>query len=685
MSERVINKVTSTSGNLPPVLLDLTSDTVNERNLERDQTAHNSGGQKITGQLAIEDAEAWARGTRNGTPVPSTDETYQNNSLYYSIVSGSIMQMAGQKAIAAATSANNAAESERAAGISESNAANSERAAENSAIVSGSCMNIAGVHAGDAEAWAIGKRNGQLVPPTDPTYENNSLHYKEVCESIAGSLASVLKPKGTCLFVNLPTIADSQPGDTWNIEDEFTTTSDFREGAGRIVEAGANVYLTIDLKWDVLAGTTSDYIGATASTAAVHGLVPPAQAGDQNKVLYGKGQWDNLPVFRGVSGSMESISGMLPPAPQDGEDLVFKGNGQWGMGGNDALIAPVEKTSIATNAYAIGEQFVYGGILCKAIATINQGDTFTLGTNYQLANDITTQIKAIVDSYVTGIKGNAESSYRKGNVNLTPANIGLTDNSVKDYNNNTPTKFGYSTSGMARADATWLGAWDTSVSGEYRLRAVKQADLNVNYAASAGDSSKLNGYASDTAASKNTIVRRNSSGYVYATYFNQSSAEESSATNARPAIIDGSGWLRKFTAEAGRSTLGLGGAATYGATTSVGNNSNLITASGVYNAFNSLVNYFSPATYVTGGGTATFTGNINTINIYHGYFLSCTNACSGTKPNTAAEFLLIGRSQYKSGSYWGIQIAITLNTTDVYIRRAPYSTSSMSWTAWRAI
>lgn len=329
MSERVINKVTSTSGNLPPVLLDLTSDTVNERNLERDQTAHNSGGQKITGQLAIEDAEAWARGTRNGTPVGPTDETYNNNSKYYSIVSGSIMQMAGQQAIAAATSANNAAESERAAGISESNAANSERAAENSAIVSGSCMNIAGVHAGDAEAWAIGKRNGQLVPPTDPTYENNSLHYKEVCESIAGSLASVLKPKGTCLFVNLPTIADSQPGDTWNIEDEFTTTSDFREGAGKLVEAGANVYLTIDNKWDVLAGTTSDYIGATASTAAVHGLVPAAQAGDQDKALLGNGTWgDVIPDdMTGATSTTDGAHGLVP-APQAGdEDKVLSGDG----------------------------------------------------------------------------------------------------------------------------------------------------------------------------------------------------------------------------------------------------------------------------------------------------------------------------------------------------------------------
>ncbi len=58
-------------------------------------------------------------------------------------------------------------------------------------------------------------------------------------------------------------------------------------------------------------------------------------------------------------------------------------------------------------------------------------------------------------------------------------------NFIKDYNDNAPTKFGYSTNGMAQSAATWLAAWDTSVSGEYRLRAVRQADLRVAYATNA--------------------------------------------------------------------------------------------------------------------------------------------------------------------------------------------------------
>lgn len=35
----------------------------------------------------------------------------------------------------------------------------------------------------EAEAWAVGKRDGQTVPSTDPTYHNNSMYYKEQAAS----------------------------------------------------------------------------------------------------------------------------------------------------------------------------------------------------------------------------------------------------------------------------------------------------------------------------------------------------------------------------------------------------------------------------------------------------------------------------------------------------------------------
>lgn len=358
MANHIVKKVTSSTGSLPPVLLDLTQDTVNQSNLSKDETAHNSEGYQITGQMAIEDAEAWAVGTKNGVPVPNTDIQYQNNSKYYASVSGSILQIAGQQAIAAATSANNAHASELAAANSAVISGSYMRVAGEykdasaaSAVISGSYMHIAGEYKEDAEAWADGTRNGSPVPSSDPAYNNNAKYYKDECQSIAGSLTSVLKPKGTCLFADLPSIASSQAGDMWNIEDAFTTTSDFREGAGVAYAAGSNVYLTIDNKWDVLSGSnvvgvkgnaetdfrtggvniTPANIGYfSASTLSIGGNVPPSQEGDGNKFLKGDGDWANLPVFRGISGSIQSISGMLPAAESGDEDKVFNGRGEWG-------------------------------------------------------------------------------------------------------------------------------------------------------------------------------------------------------------------------------------------------------------------------------------------------------------------------------------------------------------------
>lgn len=143
-----------------------------------------------------ENAEAWAVGTRDGNPVSSTDETYHNNSKYYSDRAlTSETNAAASEANAAisetnaAASETNAAESEKNAATSETNAANSESAAATSeANAAASETNAAASESNaatsesNAEAWAVGERGGQAVPSTDPTYRNNSKFYAESAE-----------------------------------------------------------------------------------------------------------------------------------------------------------------------------------------------------------------------------------------------------------------------------------------------------------------------------------------------------------------------------------------------------------------------------------------------------------------------------------------------------------------------
>ena len=82
-----------------------------------------SGTAPATALNWIQDAEAWAKGTRGGRAVESEDPTYQNNSKYYS---QQIVDMAS-----------------------------------------------------DSEAYAKGTRNGEAVESDDPAYHNNSKYYAE--------------------------------------------------------------------------------------------------------------------------------------------------------------------------------------------------------------------------------------------------------------------------------------------------------------------------------------------------------------------------------------------------------------------------------------------------------------------------------------------------------------------------
>lgn len=56
------------------------------------------------------------------------------------------------------------------------------------------------------------------------------------------------------------------------------------------------------------------------------------------------------------------------------------------------IIAPVEKTSSASQAYATGKQLIYNGVLYDVIAPIAANDTLTVGTNIQAADDIVTEL-----------------------------------------------------------------------------------------------------------------------------------------------------------------------------------------------------------------------------------------------------------------------------------------------------
>lgn len=80
----------------------------------------------------------------------------------------------------------------------------------------------------------------------------------ELQDSIKTQISTVYKIKGSSAFASLPTLSEAEEGNVYNLLDEFTTTADFAEGAGKKYPAGTNIVCIEEstgvFKWDVLMG-----------------------------------------------------------------------------------------------------------------------------------------------------------------------------------------------------------------------------------------------------------------------------------------------------------------------------------------------------------------------------------------------------------------------------------------------
>lgn len=166
----------------------------------------------------------------------------------------------------AQTSATNAA-------TSEDNARSAAEAAEESAT--------------KAQSYAVGGTGSREGEDSD-----NAKYYYQQAKDVSEGLKGGLQPHGTVAFSDMPALADVNSGWMFNISDEFTTTDDFKEGAGNVVPAGANIYKTSDGKWDVLAGT------------------PVTGVKGANETIYRRGNVNLTPENIGTY-SAESIEAMM--------------------------------------------------------------------------------------------------------------------------------------------------------------------------------------------------------------------------------------------------------------------------------------------------------------------------------------------------------------------------------------
>ena len=287
----------------------------------------------------------------------------------------------------------------------------------------------------DAEAWAVGERGGVPVTSGDDTYHNNSKYWADIASQYA---QGGLHYKGSCTFANIPTTG-MDDGDMWNIEDDFTTDSRFREGAGISVAAGTNIaWISSISKWDVLAVSKSGVQSFNGRT----GIVTP-QSGDYD--LTDMGDVNISSATNGQGLVYDSVSGKWVNGNVAVSDMTLSTKG---IGKPDGITTDVNNGTFSAKGVGI-------------IADVNSGGT-QYGSNWLYYTGTTTVITPESDKmYRVTISGTAYLYYWNGTAYAQLASSGggggasLVDVTTAQYNALTPAE---------KADAnTWY--WINDMDG----------------------------------------------------------------------------------------------------------------------------------------------------------------------------------------------------------------------------
>ena len=189
----------------------------------------------------------------------------------------------------AATNAANSAESAKSAAESaktaaenaQSSAAGSASAAQDFASNAEQDAQSAAQDASDAEAWAVGQRNGVNVPSTDPAYQNNAKYYKDLAQAASG---------GGVLSVNGKTPNDS--GTVTIVAGDINTSSGDSVETALNNKAGKSTGVSVNLStsgWDSNAKIQT--VSVAGVTATANGSLRIAQsATDEQFAAWGAAQ-----------------------------------------------------------------------------------------------------------------------------------------------------------------------------------------------------------------------------------------------------------------------------------------------------------------------------------------------------------------------------------------------------------
>jgi hypothetical protein len=201
---------------------------------------------------------------------------------------------------------------------------------------------------------------------------------------------------------------------------------------------------------DEISTSLVDFTGATSSTDGAAGQVPAPDAGDEDKFLRGDGTWS------AIAGSVTGVKGNAENDYRQGNVNITPANIGLGNVGNFKAVSTVANQGLTSTEQANARANIGAGTSSfsgsyndlsdkPTIPTVNNAtltiqkngtdvQTFTANQSSNVTANITVPTAVseltndsgyITDAGVTGVKGDSESSYRSGNVNITKNNIGL--------------------------------------------------------------------------------------------------------------------------------------------------------------------------------------------------------------------------------------------------------------------
>lgn len=391
-------------------------------------------------------SQSYAVGGTNSRTGEDTD-----NAKYYS-------QQSAQSQSAAATSADTAntkaEEAEASAATAKTNADNAAGSANIANEKANSAANSATIAVSNSNAAQQYASNAAISADTSQNYAvadtDSAKYYYEQARRISESFSGALRPMGTVAFANLPALSATTSGNMYNISDQFTTTSDFKEGAGNTIPAGANVYKTEDGKWDVLAGTPVTGVKGSAESA------------------YRRG---NVNITAENVGAVPKTGGTLTGA-------LGLANNTWNPVGDDV---------------AIGDHNVAGNLGVKGlngtpgISLYNQD-----GSHYADVIHSKNIGNQSVDHATTSDSASNAKIASEANIADLALKLG------RSGNRNYPMTFNWAGKG---GQPTWLWGGEN---GE-DMYVYNPSNFSVNYAASAGNTAKVNGHTVNSDVPSNAV------------------------------------------------------------------------------------------------------------------------------------------------------------------------------------